>query len=159
MSPSIPDEQAALLAAVVAEPDADAPRLVYADWLQEHADEEQAQYIRDAIRLAGMKGDERKRRALNDRLWKLDRRLWRQWLKPLGIEGAFPYFARGLAELIFYEEVDDFFREVRALFRFLPVRSLGIGIGDGTGMTTRTFGGWRGRRSWPACVRSTCTCT
>ena len=52
MSAIIPDEQAQLLAAIVAEPDEDTPRLVYADWLQENGDTEQAQFIRDSIVLA-----------------------------------------------------------------------------------------------------------
>ena len=63
MSAHLPDEQAALLAAICAEPDDDTPRLVYADWLQEHGDEEQAQFIRDgldrvACRLRGRKASE-----------------------------------------------------------------------------------------------------
>ncbi len=46
MAAPIPDEQAALLAVIVAQPDDDTARLVYADWLQEHGDEEQAAFIR-----------------------------------------------------------------------------------------------------------------
>src|SRR4051794_27699384 len=52
---AIPAEQAALLAAIVAKPDKDAPRLAYADWLQERGYVEQAQFIRDSIKLAGMR--------------------------------------------------------------------------------------------------------
>lgn len=40
------DEQLALEAAVVAAPDDDLPRLVYADWLDEHGDGERAEFIR-----------------------------------------------------------------------------------------------------------------
>jgi uncharacterized protein (TIGR02996 family) len=36
----------ALLAAILANPDDDTPRLVYADWLQERGDEERAEFIR-----------------------------------------------------------------------------------------------------------------
>src|SRR4051812_38507679 len=39
----------ALLAAVLAEPDEDTPRLVYADWLDENGQPERAAFIRDQI--------------------------------------------------------------------------------------------------------------
>src|SRR4051812_5383520 len=36
----------ALLAAIAEAPDDDAPRLVYADWLEEHGDDARAEFIR-----------------------------------------------------------------------------------------------------------------
>src|SRR5215217_5840813 len=39
-------DAAALLAAIRAAPDDDAPRLVYADWLDEHGQPERAEFIR-----------------------------------------------------------------------------------------------------------------
>ncbi|MCE9568183.1 MAG: TIGR02996 domain-containing protein [Planctomycetes bacterium] len=48
------DEREALLAAIWAAPEEDTPRLVYADWLQEHGDDARAEFIRVQIRLAGM---------------------------------------------------------------------------------------------------------
>src|SRR5215216_5077956 len=45
------DEERALLAAIYANPDEDTPRLVYADWLDEHDQPERAEYIRVQIRL------------------------------------------------------------------------------------------------------------
>jgi uncharacterized protein (TIGR02996 family) len=49
-------EEEALLAAVVEAPDDDTPRLVYADWLEEHgsteADRARAEFIREQVRLA-----------------------------------------------------------------------------------------------------------
>jgi uncharacterized protein (TIGR02996 family) len=53
-------DRAALLAAIVAHPDEDTPRLVFADWLDEHADtfptpavaRERARFIRDDIALS-----------------------------------------------------------------------------------------------------------
>jgi uncharacterized protein (TIGR02996 family) len=41
-----------LLAAVIADPDADAPRLAYADWLDAHGDAEAAEFIRVQIEVA-----------------------------------------------------------------------------------------------------------
>jgi len=45
-------EQQALCAAIVANPDDDLPRLVYADWLEENGDPDRAEFIRLQCRLA-----------------------------------------------------------------------------------------------------------
>ena len=45
---------AALEAAIIAHPDEDTPRLVYADWLDEHGDPDRAAFIRVQCRLADM---------------------------------------------------------------------------------------------------------
>ena len=42
----------ALLRAILAEPDEDTPRLMYADWLQENGEPERAEYIRVQVQLA-----------------------------------------------------------------------------------------------------------
>jgi len=42
----------ALLAAICAEPDEDTPRLVFADWLDEHDQSERAAFMRAQIELA-----------------------------------------------------------------------------------------------------------
>lgn len=51
------DEQA-LLAAILTEPDEDTPRLVYADWLQEYGNENRAQFIRLQVALANWSASE-----------------------------------------------------------------------------------------------------
>src|SRR5688572_16281574 len=45
----------ALLRAVIDNPSEDTPRLVFADWLDEHDEEDRAEFIRAQVRLAGMK--------------------------------------------------------------------------------------------------------
>jgi uncharacterized protein (TIGR02996 family) len=51
------DERGALLAAITREPADDTPRLVYADWLDEHEEHDRAAFIRVQIELArGMTG-------------------------------------------------------------------------------------------------------
>jgi len=47
--PTTDDE--ALLAAIAAAPLDDAPRLVYADWLQDHGEETKAEYVRTVVKL------------------------------------------------------------------------------------------------------------
>ena len=44
-------DEEALLAAITAAPADDAPRLVYADWLQERGEETKAEYLRTVVRL------------------------------------------------------------------------------------------------------------
>ncbi len=44
------NDQAAFLSAVIAQPDDDNVRLVFADWLQDHGQEERAEFIRAMIR-------------------------------------------------------------------------------------------------------------
>src|SRR5438045_3130701 len=48
--PRTTDEDA-LLAAIAASPLDDAPRLVYADWLQERGEDTKAEYLRDVVAL------------------------------------------------------------------------------------------------------------
>jgi uncharacterized protein (TIGR02996 family) len=50
-------EDEALLRAVLATPDDDAPRLVYADWLDEHGDPARAAFIRTQVELARRPAD------------------------------------------------------------------------------------------------------
>jgi uncharacterized protein (TIGR02996 family) len=50
-------EQAPLLAAILDAPDDDAPRLVYADWLEEHGDPARAEFIRLQLVLAARMRD------------------------------------------------------------------------------------------------------
>jgi uncharacterized protein (TIGR02996 family) len=49
------------LEAILEDPDDDTPRLVYADWLQEHVDPERGEFIRVQVELARLPpGDERR---------------------------------------------------------------------------------------------------
>src|SRR5438270_6972316 len=45
-------DRASFLAAVQADPEDDAPRLVYADWLQDNGDPDRAEFIRVQVELA-----------------------------------------------------------------------------------------------------------
>jgi uncharacterized protein (TIGR02996 family) len=49
----------ALLAAVLAEPDDDGPRLVYADWLEEHGESARAEFVRTQLALTAYYHDMR----------------------------------------------------------------------------------------------------
>jgi uncharacterized protein (TIGR02996 family) len=134
MSAPIPDEQAALLAAIVAEPDEDTPRLVYADWLQEHGDEEQATFIRDSVRLEWLEDYE------DDRRQKIAERLddavilnGAKWLGELGVTGSDLTYDRGMVEGLAYDGIHQFMEDAPTLFARVPVRAVTIGdlvLGD-----------------------------
>ena len=47
-----------LLAAIIAEPDDDVPRLIYADWLDEQGDATRAEFIRVQVELFRLPGAE-----------------------------------------------------------------------------------------------------
>jgi uncharacterized protein (TIGR02996 family) len=90
-------EERALLAAIIAYPDEDTPRLVYADWLDEHADvlpaarRESARARAELIRLQieraalifGAKGFEERDWALGDRIVELEQDYTRTWVNEL----------------------------------------------------------------------------
>ena len=76
-------EDAALWRAVVADPHDDAPRLVYADWLEEHGRPERAEFVRVQCRLAALDEDASERTALERRerqLWLKHKSSWRSEL-------------------------------------------------------------------------------
>jgi uncharacterized protein (TIGR02996 family) len=135
MAAPIPEEQAALLAAICADPDDDAPRLVYADWLQEHGDEEQAEFIRESIKLSWMPRGAEGRDELFLRLLGLEGAHGEAWIKAVGIKvvplswrGA--SFERGLLTEAVYRQVPDFIAERQILFTRLPVRKLTCSLED-----------------------------
>jgi uncharacterized protein (TIGR02996 family) len=132
MPTAIPDEQAALLRAIVANPDDDAPRLVYADWLQEHGDEAQAEFIREGIRLAGMKKRAKGRTALVERLRELSEDRCYDWYAPLGIPDmtVIDRYERGFPYRVTFDGAASFFASADALFAFVPIRGLGV-MADG----------------------------
>jgi uncharacterized protein (TIGR02996 family) len=73
-------EDAALWRAVVADPHDDAPRLILADWLEEHGQPERAEFIRVQCRLAALEEDASERSPLDrheKHLWLKRRSAWR----------------------------------------------------------------------------------
>ena len=86
----------ALLRAICDNPEDDAPRLIYADWLDEHGDPRQAEFIREHIALAHVPWSDLNWRPEAARLLELWREL-RKWRYPLGDWRSFSLnsFVRG----------------------------------------------------------------
>jgi uncharacterized protein (TIGR02996 family) len=73
----------AFLEAILERPEDDAPRLVYADWLDEHGDPDRAEFIRLQCGLAGLEEDDPRRPPLLARERELLGRRQQEWLGPL----------------------------------------------------------------------------
>lgn len=129
------NEREALLKAVCDNPDEDAPRLVFADWLQEHGEEERAEFIRLQIEIAGLReGKKKQQKQLREKeLLDAHRDEWAAPLKPFfAYYYNGPYarfyappvvFRRGFVETISMD-VDGFLEHVFAVFERAPIRGL-----------------------------------
>lgn len=117
------DDEAAFLARIREEPDADLPRLVFADWLQEQGHEKRAHFIRAQIELATLTEDSPRRREL---AWEC-----RQYIEgeaeadiPEPFEFARPRLQRGLIE--YAEFWDEPVAAIAAAFRAAPLRRIWV---------------------------------
>ena len=116
-------DEAAFLARIREEPDADLPRLVFADWLDERGDEARARFLRAHVELARLAHDSPRRREL---AWEC-----RQYIEgestadiPEPFEFARPRFGRGLIEYAaFWEESAD---GIATAFRLAPLRRVWV---------------------------------
>jgi len=124
-------EREALLRAVCEFPDDDTPRLVFADWLQEHGEEERAEFIRLQISRAH-KDDERLRQREAE-LLAAHRENWSQPFHQFEVAGSFRrlmfgvQFRRGFVfALSVNDEESRFVENAAALFRLAPVQRLNL---------------------------------
>jgi uncharacterized protein (TIGR02996 family) len=74
------DEHDAFLRAIRDNPEDDTPRLVFADWLQEHDEEERAQFIRLQCELATLDPRTSKAEELRERIWRLQNKHEPAWV-------------------------------------------------------------------------------
>jgi uncharacterized protein (TIGR02996 family) len=125
-------EERALLAAIIAQPDDDTARLVYADWLQEHGQEPRAEYIRLSIQLANLRYGEPNFKAEEARILEQRRplveRLYGAWQQEFA--ARFPanrdvtfIFGRGFVEQVWCS-VKYFLDNGEKILRETPLRSL-----------------------------------
>ena len=90
----------AFLQALREAPDDDLPRLIYADWLEEHGDADRAEFIRVQVRLAGLDEEDPERPALEDRERALLAAHEAEWLGPLPPDVAKVTFRRGFVNKV-----------------------------------------------------------
>jgi uncharacterized protein (TIGR02996 family) len=128
-------EDAAFLSAIIEAPDDDGPRLIYADWLEDHGQPERAEFIRVQVELARLPQDDAlgavtRRGELEARERALLRRRERGWLGPLRKRAKKWKFRRGFVEEV-EVEAGDFLAHAAAILALAPVRRVDLHRGWG----------------------------
>jgi uncharacterized protein (TIGR02996 family) len=114
----------AFLAAILAAPADDLPRLIFADWLDEHGDADRAEFIR--LQCAAARGDLAARSIAATRRQAVLAKTHRdEWLGPLARAVYSAEYRRGFAEHAVLPAA-VFLREGPALRRLTPLRSVAL---------------------------------
>jgi uncharacterized protein (TIGR02996 family) len=124
----------AFLEDIVSHPDDDAPRLVFADWLDDHGEADRAEFIRLQVHGARPLAEEQRRvgEKRQEELLTRHEGTWRSALPAL--EGVtWVDFSRGFVEAVFVESPEVFLAQAAALFAAAPVRRLQVGRVDAQG--------------------------
>jgi uncharacterized protein (TIGR02996 family) len=117
-------DEPTLLAAVLADPGDDAPRLVYADWLDEHGQPDRAEFIRVQCELIGTPVWDPRRPGLERREADLLAEHQIEWAAPLLDAGAQGWaFRRGFLDRVVLS-IADFLQHGSALIERTTVRHL-----------------------------------
>jgi uncharacterized protein (TIGR02996 family) len=121
-------QQGGLLADILEHPDDDAPRLIYADWLDEHGQPERAEFIRLQYTLAAAEArHEPPSRPAADRTHELLRRHREEWAADLLGPGVHDvHFSRGFVEGVAATTL-TFIRQGRRWAERTPLRSACLG--------------------------------
>jgi uncharacterized protein (TIGR02996 family) len=116
----------AFLAAILDAPDDDAPRLIYADWLDEQGESDRAEFIRLQIREAHMAEDDPERPGVHARAEYLGRTHHVEWASRLPqVEGVhWEVFDRGFFVAARFDHPDHFFAHARDVFAAAPIQEL-----------------------------------
>ncbi len=96
-----PSQRQAFLEAIKDDSENDSPRLIFADWLEDHGESERAQFIRLQCRAASLDADDAERAGLAAAtldLWRRFRSVWLGPLEPMEADRGGPT-SRGLLNL------------------------------------------------------------
>ena len=118
-----------LLQAILEQPDDDAPRLVFADWLEEHGEPVRAEFIRRQCQLANVPE--------YDALWQQTYHRERQWLSghkmnlpepalPEGLRWPPFGYRRGFLSELDVRDFGLFLAHAAELFQHAPIEALDI---------------------------------
>src|SRR5262249_3701076 len=118
----------AFLQDILARPDDDAPRLIYADWLEDNGDPQRAQFIRLQIELANLPMKDPQRKTLEERERTLLDRHGSAWRAATAIPAKFTLaeFTRGFVEAVAAPSAEAFVRSAEQLFAAAPIRVVRI---------------------------------
>ncbi len=129
-SPSSSAEEVAFRQEILDRPEDDTPRLVYADWLDDHGDPERAEFIRVQIELAQLEEWGARRPGLEQRQKRLLKLHARQWGEGMVRKVYGSEFRRGFLEKIELPP-NVFLASADELFRRFPLRRLRLGSSFG----------------------------
>jgi uncharacterized protein (TIGR02996 family) len=117
---------------ILENPEDDAPRLVYADWLTDHGDETRAEFIRLQCELARLDRYDPRRPGLERREGELLAAHGFRWLQDAGLEDLEePRWQRGFVEHAAFEDCGHYLDRARRLPRRTPLCSVRFGdLGD-----------------------------
>src|SRR4051812_31952597 len=105
-------------------PDDDAPRLIYADWLDENGQPDRAEFIRVQIELAGPPGENTKKR--RNHLERRVRQLWKKhgktWSKQPGSIDNLDCWERGFSAYYWVKDCSSLFAELPLRLTQTPIR-------------------------------------
>jgi uncharacterized protein (TIGR02996 family) len=123
-------DDAAFLRAVLDAPGDDAPRLVYADWLEENGQGDRAEFIRVQCELARLPIEDERRPDLEAREVRLLSARRKEWSRPLRPFVKQVEFRRGFAEAVKLR-AEAFLEHAEDLFRLAPINTIDfVNIGD-----------------------------
>ena len=120
------DHERAFLQAIREQPDDDAHRLIYADWLEEQGGAERtarAAFIRAQCRLAALSDDDPLRDKLEDEAADILAEYEREWTQPLHGIAEDWHFSRGFLERITIRG-EEFLTHAERLFESTPLRKI-----------------------------------
>jgi uncharacterized protein (TIGR02996 family) len=117
-------ENPALHAAVIADAEDDAPRLIYADWLEEHGDPDRAAFIRNQCALFDKSPADPDYADLTERKPEARAALWRRELAPKLPEAV------GFLDNLLYEDDDSAVSYQRGFPYFARPPLMGFGAGE-----------------------------
>src|SRR5690349_17646550 len=119
----------AFLEDIAAHPDDDAPRLIFADWLDDHGDADRAEFVRLQCWSQQLPPGDSRRLAMQKRqeaLLSAHEASWRAALPQ--IDGVtWQDFSRGFVEAVFVQTVEVFLQHASLIFAAAPVRRVQIG--------------------------------
>jgi uncharacterized protein (TIGR02996 family) len=116
----------AFLQAILADPDDDAPRLIYADWLDENGDADRAEFIRLQIGLSNTESTNPEFASLQSRAEELRQAHHVEWLNelPQFEKVAWEVFDRGFISAVRFDHPDAFFAHAGRVVASAPVSEL-----------------------------------
>jgi uncharacterized protein (TIGR02996 family) len=123
----LPPDERAFLDSIAADPEDDAPRLVFADWLDDHGLAHRAEFVRLQCRLARMEEDDHERLDLELREADLLFVYGKQWavMPRSTAEALSRQFRRGFPDYLSLKAA-DFLKRGRTLFAAAPITDLGL---------------------------------